>query len=69
MNVYQKKENQRFIEMIIRCTPENGIYIWPDILEVFTFKNGQMLGSQRGINMVKNITPKEFHSKLRIQSI
>ncbi len=69
MNKNQKKENQRFFEMIIRCTPENGIYIWSDISEVFTIKNGQMLGSQRGTNMVKNITPKEFHSKLRLKSI
>lgn len=69
MNKNQKKVNQRFFEMIIRYLPENGIYMWPDISEVFSVKNGQMLGSQRGINMVKNITPKEFHSKLRLKSI
>jgi hypothetical protein len=69
MNKNQKKENQRFFEMIISCTKENGIYIWSDFSEVFTIKNNQMLGSQRGINMVKNITPKEFHSKLRLKSI
>jgi hypothetical protein len=69
MNKNQKKENQRFFEMIISSTKKNGIYIWSDFSEVFTIKNNQMLGSQRGINMVKNITPKEFHSKLRLKSI
>jgi hypothetical protein len=69
MNKNQKKENQRFFEMIISSTKKNGIFIWSDFSEVFIIKNGQMLGSQRGINMVKNITPKEFHSKLRLKSI
>jgi len=59
-------QNQKFFEQLIRIIPENGIYFWPDANELYNFLNGSIHGSKRGINKIKEITPKPFHSKLFI---
>ena len=66
MKELQKQQNQKFFEQLIRIIPENGIYYCPDANEVYYFLNGSIRGSKRGINKIKEITPKPFHSKLFI---
>jgi hypothetical protein len=44
----------------------NNVFFWPDELESYRIVDGCLIGSRRGINKIKNITPNEFHSKLKI---
>jgi hypothetical protein len=68
MTNYQKKVNQRFFEkmIILLGHNKNNIYFWHDELESYRIVDGCLVGSSRGINKIKNITPNEFHSKLII---
>jgi hypothetical protein len=68
MTNYQKKVNQRFFEKMIFLlrNNKNNVYFWPNELESYRIVDGCLIGSRRGIKKIKNITPNEFHNKLKI---
>ena len=67
MTSQQKKANEIFFRRIIKVTTEGGRYGYPAINEIFTIVGGVMYGTEYGISKLKEITPKSFHSKLKIQ--
>jgi hypothetical protein len=68
MSPYQKKTNQLFFEKILLLLPNNSVYFWLQETEIFTVKNGHFFGSIRGVEKIKQITPNEFHSRLKIEA-
>lgn len=63
----QKEANEKFFLKIIDITTEGGQYGYPAINEFFIIVGGVMYGTKRGVKAIKEITPKSFHSKLKIQ--
>ena len=65
MEDYKKEANEKFFRKIIEVTAEGGIYGYPAEGESFTIIKGIMYGTKRGVEIIKNITPKSFHDKVK----
>lgn len=62
----QQQANQQYFEMVIRMTNEGGKYIWPDAGETYTVRDGSFYGTKKGVKKMKSITPKGFHSRIKL---
>lgn len=67
MTYQQKQDNERYFRMMIMMTKEGGQYIWPAEGETFTVKGGNIYGTSRGVNKMKDITPKSFHNNIKVK--
>ena len=66
MDSQKKKANEKFFLSVIELSKEGGEYGYPALNEFFTILNGVMYGTKRGVEAIKEITPKSFHSRLKI---
>lgn len=64
MEIFKKKTNTYWFEMILSSIKENGVYIWPDTNGKYTMKNGKFHASKKEIDLMKKITLPSFHRKL-----
>ena len=62
----QKQANADYFEQIIAMVA--NFFIWKDKGEVFFIRDGKLLGTERGVAAIKEITPEAFHDKIGIQS-
>lgn len=60
----QKLQNEMFFTMVISRISEGGYYIYPDANETYTMKGGKLVGTQRGIRILQEITTPAFHINL-----
>ena len=67
LNDYQKKMNERYFRQVLSLTAENGIYAYPDVSETYTVKGGDFYGTERGVKVMKEITPKTFHKHIKLK--
>ena len=63
----QKKANEQYFRKVVSMVKENGVYTYKDIAETFVIKNGVFYGTKRGVRKVREITPKDFHSKVQVK--
>lgn len=68
MEDWQKEVNQEFFEMVILKIKENGIYAYPAAQQIYTVRNGKLYGTKEAIEIIKDITPIAFHSKLVVET-
>ena len=64
MTRQEKKTNEQFFNIVIMMATT---YLYPDANEAYVIVNNRMHGTKRGIEIIKNITTKDFHHKLVIQ--
>lgn len=67
MEEYKKQANAEFFKKIIEVTTEGGTYGYPATGEMYTVMNGCLYGTERGVQILKDITPKPFHSKIKLK--
>ena len=53
MEKYKIEANEEFFSQVLRFVKDGGVYGWPAEAEVFTKKNGKLVGSPAGINKVR----------------
>lgn len=63
MEKFKIEANEEFFTQVLRFVKEGGVYGWPDAQEVFTKRNGKLVGSAVGINKVREIVSEEFFTK------
>ena len=63
MEKYKIEANEQFFLQVLRFVKEGGVYGWPAEAEVFTKKNGKLVGSPASINKVRGIVSEEFFTK------
>lgn len=66
MTQSQKQENVRFFQSIINLTKDGGSYLYPGVSQLYTVSNGNLIGTKKGIKILKKITSKDFHKNLII---
>ena len=64
MTTAQKQQNEKFFQSVIRMTKDGGFYLWPATGNVYTIRNGKMLGSRLAIQELNDIVTSTFHSNL-----
>ena len=69
LNDYQKKMNERYFRKVLSMMNENGIYAYPDVSETYTVKGGVFYGTERGVEVMKEITPKSFHKHIKVKGV
>ena len=57
---YQREANKRFFINLIPLLDENGYWLWPNQLEYFEKRNGQLYGRSQAIEKVRRITDDAF---------
>ena len=67
LNEHQKKMNERYFRQVLSMMNENGIYTYPDVSETYTVKGGVFYGTERGVEVMKEITPKSFHKHIKLK--
>lgn len=67
LNEHQKKMNERYFRQVLSMTAENGIYAYPDVSETYLVKGGVFYGTERGVEVMKKITPKSFHKHIKVK--
>lgn len=67
LNDYQKKMNERYFRQVLSMMNENGIYTYPDVSETYTVRGGVFYGTERGVEVMKKITPKGFHKCIKMK--
>ena len=60
----QKQENVRFFKSVLTITKDGGSYLYPGAFQSYTVLNGNLIGSKKGIKILKKITTKDFHKNL-----
>lgn len=63
MEKYKIEANENFFAQVLRTINEGGVYGWPAETEIFTKKNGKLVGSPSGIHKVRQIVSKEFFNQ------
>ena len=61
----QKIQNEHYFRQMMSLTKEGGVYGWPAIGENFIVKGNKFYGTERGVSMMKEITPKAFHKHIK----
>lgn len=64
MSNSEKQENVRFFQKVLALTKEGGYYLYPGASQMYTVSNGNLIGSKKGIKILKKITTKDFHKNL-----
>lgn len=60
LKAYQIKANEKFFSNVLFGLKEGGVYLFPNVLQVYT-KNGDKLScSTEGYNAVKQIVSEKF---------
>ena len=65
MDIKKKKANAEFFKQILRTIKDGGTYGYPAAGEIYTVLGGCFYGTKRGVEILKEITPKEFHSHIK----
>lgn len=66
MTYSRKSENVKFFKQVLSFTKEGGTYVYPDVYQVYTVQGGNLVGSNKGIKILKKITTKDFHKYLKV---
>ena len=55
-----------FFKMILSMTEEGGTYMYPGVFQTYVVQDGNLVGSKKGIKVLKKITTKDFHKNLKV---
>lgn len=67
MEEYKKQANADFFKKIIELTAEGGTYVYPAQQQIYTVVGGILYGTKEGVKLLKEITPKSFHWRIKEQ--
>ena len=67
MENFKKQANKKFFIQVIKLMNDGGIYVYPAAQQKYVVRHKKLHGSKKAIDIIKQITPKDFHSFLVVK--